>query len=85
MSFIGDLLLYDSYVETGGSLWEVITAVDVETRTQWVVERSDVGDAGDSWQMSIIRSRPTNTLVLQRPYRESGKLAGLEVKLVELP
>jgi hypothetical protein len=83
--FIGDLLVYDSLVVEGGIEREIITAVDLETETKWIVEASDVGESGDSWTMAIIRSRPDNTLVLQRPYRPQGVLAGLEVQLVRIP
>lgn len=82
---IGDLLVYDSLVVEGGVEREIITAVDLETETKWIVEASDVGESGDSWTMAIIRSRPDNTLVLQRPYRPQGVLAGLEVQLVRIP
>lgn len=77
-----NLLIYDSYHAND---MEVISAIDLTAHKEWTVVESQIGEEGDSWEMAGARFRGDRTLVLQRPYREAHQLAGLEVKLIQLP
>gem|GEM_PF-5010431 len=85
VAFCKDVLVYEQWDEQGRLS---VKGADLKKRTTWTITRSPL-DQGESpalrekWRIARTGTHPESFLTIQRPYRENGKLAGLEVMIVD--